>query len=472
MACKKKLYAFRPDAELVESYRTRRRQREEPCDPVSLERGVRQLLADKVSGNLVGLWLLIPEYLRLGIWDLLCGWTGKAPNSAQPRLALQLVNEAALCVTGVRQSRTLSQKGFELANGLYFVASDYAIHNLLRVHTVSEAESLQVGLGRIRRASGHYSGKLLAIDPHHMRSYTQRQARRHRHKKDETAIKTSQTFFCLDADTGEPLAFTVGTSARTATQATPGLLSLADAILMPEKGQTTVLADKEHCTGELFNYVAGHTSFDLLVPQPSSQAALRQLKDTPKETFRSPWVGLAVATRPFRFAQGQGDFRLYQIVQRCGENPPEYEFKGFLSTRPEQALQALIEDYPKRWHVEEFFNANQALGWSRAGTLNLNIRYGHMTMALIAEAAIHQLRNRLQLPLAQWDAAHLARDFFKGLDGDIRVDNDTIIVTYYNAPRAEHLRAHYEHLPEKLAREKIQPCVPWLYNFKLDFRFR
>jgi hypothetical protein len=102
MACKKKLYAFRPDAEFVESYRTKRRDRQEPCDPVSLERGVRQLLADKVSGNMVGLWLLIPEHLRLGTWDLLCGWTGMAPNTVQPRLALQLVNEAALCVTGIR----------------------------------------------------------------------------------------------------------------------------------------------------------------------------------------------------------------------------------------------------------------------------------------------------------------------------------------------------------------------------------
>ena len=55
MVCKKKLYAFRPDAEFAETYRTRRCDRPEPCDPISLERGVRQLLADKVSGNLVGL---------------------------------------------------------------------------------------------------------------------------------------------------------------------------------------------------------------------------------------------------------------------------------------------------------------------------------------------------------------------------------------------------------------------------------
>ena len=39
---------------------------------------MRQLLADKISGNQVGLWLLVPEHLRLGTWDLLCAWTGAA----------------------------------------------------------------------------------------------------------------------------------------------------------------------------------------------------------------------------------------------------------------------------------------------------------------------------------------------------------------------------------------------------------
>ena len=34
------------------------------------------------------------------------------------------------------------------------------------------------------------------------------------------------------------------------------------------------------------------------------------------------------------------------------------------------------------------------------------------------------------------------------------------------------LREHYENLPQKLQTSGIDPRVPWLYNFKLDFRFR
>lgn len=132
----------------------------------------------------------------------------------------------------------------------------------------------------------------------------------------------------------------------------------------------------------------------------------------------------------------------------------------------------LIKDYPQRWHIEEFFNTHQALGWKAAGTLNLNIRYGKMTMALLAQAALHRLRYRLDAPYAQWDAAHFADRFLLGLDGDIRVKDDTIVVTYYNSDEAELMKRELEHMPQKLASQGIDPRVPWLYNFKLDFRFR
>jgi hypothetical protein len=95
-----------------------------------------------------------------------------------------------------------------------------------------------------------------------------------------------------------------------------------------------------------------------------------------------------------------------------------------------------------------------------------------MTMALLAQATVAQLRQRLGEPAADWDAAHLAKAIFQGLDGDIRVNGKTIVVTYYNAPHAQRLRALYEQLPAKLEQEHINPCIPWLYDFKLDFRFR
>jgi len=41
---------------------------------------------------------------------------------------------------------------------------------------------------------------------------------------------------------------------------------------------------------------------------------------------------------------------------------------------------------------------------------------------------------------------------------------------HYYPPNASLLQSHYEHLPEKLAREGVDPQIPWLYNLKIDFR--
>jgi hypothetical protein len=121
------------------------------CDAASIERGIRQLLADKVSGHLVGLWLLVAEHLRLGTWDLLCGWTGKPAERVEPRLALQVVHEAALCTRGIRSDRTLTNRGgFELVNGLPFIAGDVAIHDLLNRQNTESAIRLQITLGKLR----------------------------------------------------------------------------------------------------------------------------------------------------------------------------------------------------------------------------------------------------------------------------------------------------------------------------------
>jgi hypothetical protein len=473
LASKKKLYQYRPDRKpvVLDTFRTRKRNRLERADPASLERGVRELLATKVSGDMMGLWLLVPEHLRLGTWDMLCGWTQQATAQVEPRLALQLVHEAALCVTGVRQERSLSQKGFELLNGLPFVASDLAVHQLLEARTVADATSLQVQLGLVRRARGHFQGRLLAIDPHRVRSYSKRQMCRYGNDQVGKPYKVAPTFFCLDADTHQPVCFTTASSAFSVSQATAPLLKLAAAILNPVPGQVLVLADSEHLTAEIVDHCMADSRFDLLVPMDNTQSLQKRLQALPENGFTPRWAGFATTKISHTMKRSlTGSHQLY--VQRSGERADEWQFKAFLSTRDGAEVDDLTLSYPRRWHVEEFFNAHQALGWNRAGTRNLNVRYGQMTMALMAQAAIHQFRQRFGPPWSETEASHLARSVFQGMDGDIRVSDDTILVTFYNAPDADRLREHYEGLPKKLAAEHVDPRVPWLYGYRLDFRFK
>lgn len=470
---KKKLYSFRPAPEPPREARSgKKRRKQVPADTLSIERGVRQALADKVSGNLVGVWLLVPELLRLGVWDLLRAWTGRSSGHVDPRLALQLIYEAALCATGVRAQRCTDQRGLELAGGLPFLASDIAIHELLARHTVDDARALQVALGKLRLASGHFPGRVLALDPHRVRSHSKRQMPRRRDGEERPAIKAAQTFFAIDADTGQPLAFTNGTAARTASDAAVDLLTLVADVLGPRAEGALVVVDSEHFTAQLLDDVRGRTGLELLVPMRNQREMLEEIRRLPAESFQPRWAGFATLKRPYTPRNcTRGPF--YQYIQRSCELTSEYHFKAFLSTHDGDEVSDLTEQYPKRWHVEEFYNAEQALGWDRAGTMNLNIRYGHMTMALIAQAAIHQLRKRLGEPESKWDAAHLAKALFAGLEGDVRVvEGGKVQVTYYNAPDAKRLREHYENLPDRLRAEGVDPRVSWLYDFPLDFRFR
>ena len=475
MAYKKKLYRYAPRPETGDSHglqtaeihQSKSKVQLQKTDAATIERGVRQLLADKVSGNLLGLWLLVPEHLRLGSWDLLVGWSRQPASCVEPRLALQMVHEAALCVTGIRQQRCLAHRGFEILNGLPFIATDTAIHQLLAEHSVREAQNLQIALGKLRYASQHYKHQIIALDPHRMRSCSKRQMPKRSRNAQKRPEKTQQLFFALDVDTYQPIACIIGSSSLTATQGTKDLMQMVTAIL---PSGALILADTEHFSIDIFNDIGQTPGFDLLIPAPQQPYLMKQIEQIPQRRFQRHWAGYATACIPYN--PNRSKVPLYLFVQRNGEQNQHFSYNAFIATNNTERVRQLSSEYPKRWHVEEFFNLEQEMGWRRSGTLNLNIRYARASFALVAQAAVHQLRKRLVAPFSQYTAEHLAQDLFTRLDGDLRVKNDTIIVTYYNAPITQPLKDHLEKLPEKLQIEGVDPRIPWLYNFKLDFRFQ
>ena len=92
---------------------------------------------------------------------------------------------------------------------------------------------------------------------------------------------------------------------------------------------------------------------------------------------------------------------------------------AFLATRDgDESRGTGWKNSPKRWHVEEFFNAHQSLGLeSMQGLCNLNIRYAQMTMGLLAQAAIAQFRKRLAPPATNWDAKHMCHSLLRRSGG-------------------------------------------------------
>jgi len=409
----------------------------------------------------MGMWLLVPGLLKLGAWDILKGWSDKSDMDIDPRIAMQLVNESALCVNRVRRKNSLNHQGFQLLNGMGRLVSDEQVHLLLNRHTIKDAYNMMLNLGIQRNLSGHYQGGIIAIGPHRIISSSKRVMAKKKKKPDTPSQKMLQTFFCVSAQTGQPIMASMSSTGMPTTKATMELLRATGQII---KTPSLLVADKEHFTNELFKKISAHHSFDLLVPAQNTQRVKNILGVLEYEKLSA---GFAIAETGFNFDGEKTKHRL--IAERFGEK--EYSYGAFLTTSNKDAKTLLCKDYDDRWSVEEFFRFENDMGLNRASTMNLNIRYAKLAMSMLAQAATYELRKNLIADYKKWDARHLANELLAWNDGDIRVKDDTIIVTFYGS--SDYLKKEeYINLPEKLMQNNINPYIPWLYNYKLDFRFK
>jgi len=421
------------------------------------------MLSQKVSGTSVGMWLLVPELLRLGVWDIIKAWTGKTDTCLEPRIALQIINETALCLNRVRRKSSLGHQGFQLANGMGRLVTDEQVHTLLNNHTTSEAQQMLVNLGIQRKLSGHYPGDVIAVDPHRIISSSKRIMAKKRKQTDAPSRKMLQTFFSVCTQTGQPIMATISSTGLPTSKATANLISATGEIIKKER---LVVADKEHFTKALLDISRKHKYFDFLIPALNTPKLKSKIQDL---NYQPQWAGFSIAETDFCFAHDTTKYRL--IAERTGETAENYSFNAFITTSKKDAKQLICNNYDKRWSVEEFFRFENDMGLNRASTLNLNVRYGKLALAMIAQAAAYQLRNKLKEDYRKWDASHLSNEVMAWADGDIRAKGDTIIITFYGKP--SHLNPQdYINLPVKLITEGINPKIPWLYDYKLDFKFK
>lgn len=421
------------------------------------------MLSQKVSGTSVGMWLLIPELLRLGAWDIIKAWAGKTDIELDPRIALQVVNETALCVNRIRRKGSLGHQGFQLANGMGRLVTDEQVHTLLDNHTTCQAQQMLVNLGIQRQLSGHYPGDVIAVDPHRIISSSKRIMAKKRKRTDSPSKKMLQTFFSVCAQTGQPIMATISSTGLPTTKATASLIGSTGEII---KKDTLLVADKEHFARELLEMSRKHKHFDFLIPVLNTPKLKNKIHGL---AYKPKWAGFAIAETDFCFAHDTTKYRL--IAERTGETADNYSYNAFITTSKQDAKQLICNNYDKRWSVEEFFRFENDMGMNRASTLNLNVRYGKLALAMIAQAAIYQLRNRLKEDYRKWDARHLSNEVLAWADGDIRAKGDTIFITFYGKPT--HLNTqNYINLPGKLTAEGLNPKIPWLFDYKIDFRFK
>jgi len=194
------------------------------------------------------------------------------------------------------------------------------------------------------------------------------------------------------------------------------------------------------------------------------------MKRLPDLEYQTLWAGVSVAESTFSF---QGDSNKYRLIsQKESVGNENDRLTPFITTSKMDAESLIMYKFPERWSIEEFFNFEGDMAWNRASTFNLNIRYGRQTMALLAHAATRRLRNNLPENYKKYNAQSLANKVLANMEGDIRVKDDKIIVTYYKDHEPLLLKDKYQNISQTLENEGVSPKIPWLFDFKLEFRFK
>jgi hypothetical protein len=363
----------------------------------------------------------------------------------------------------MRRKQSLAQPVFQVANGLPYLATDMQIHELLAAQTVQKAKDFQIQLARIRNQAGHFPSGNIAIDPHRLISESDREILMKKFSSHSPVAKVLQTFFAQDPQSGQPLFFLMGCPGKTATQATRELIEMAQQVFTKPK---LFLADKEHCNDLLLGHFLKHELFDLLTPLINSGNVKTKLEQL---SYCRKWAGYAMAETEHQFLKGENRYRL--IAQRFGEKQTDLNYSAFLTTSSKEATELITQDYPQRWSVEEFFLFEQNIGWKKVRTWNQNIRFGKMSLSLLAQAAAFQFKARLPKEYQKVNAETIAEKYLKGASGDIRVKEDKLIVTFYNMAPEVAQNPFYQNLSQNLAAEGVDPRIPWLYGFKPEFRF-
>jgi hypothetical protein len=115
---------------------------------------------------------------------------------------------------------------------------------------------------------------------------------------------------------------------------------MSHTILKPDGCRPLVLADNEHYSAELFEWISSESCFDLLVPMPLQFPGTPILRRFPSEALIRHWAGYATAKQPYSITRSYGGPQ-FQLIQRKGTHPQNYDFKAFLCTSNRDEMQDL-----------------------------------------------------------------------------------------------------------------------------------
>ena len=429
-----------------------------------LEQEVTTLLKRGLTTPSGGGFLLWPYLRAFQIDDRLTGLLpGKQAGFPPLALGLCLLFETLYGYHhGIRAIDPISRADFGLLAGLPCLPAASAEYRFLQAIATQQALDEQVSLTRYLSALGRIPGGTpLNIDAHNVRSFSRKEMKRSYLPDEKGYGKAVRLFYTQEQSFQLPLIAFACYSGTTVSQATPSLMTLTQQAVGTGR---LLVADKEWYCGHLLQELR---QMDVTVLTPIKQSAGRraEFERIPLDQYLPTLEG-KIATIATTLTDYTGP-----LVAFVKERAPHAYF-ALLTTEADLQADTALPTFSDRWHIENFFGLNNALGVDQLPSLNLNAIQAMLTIRLMAFHVFAAFRQDLGGKFAHQSPELIRRQFLLPVQAKIQSrSKQTISVTVYGCAQQHVLKERYQEVSEQLRTRDIDPRLPWLGNRKLEVRF-
>lgn len=429
-----------------------------------LEHDVDGLLKRGITTTSAGGFFFIPYLLQLGT-HVLASQLGPKKQYGIPnaRLALGLVFESIFgYAAGIRAVDSVSRADFGLLAGLPFLPSVSTQYRFLQGVPQQDALDFQTTLGKRLVSLGQITpGFAVNIDGHSIKTYSRKEMKLSHLTKEDRYGKAIRTFYTQDQESKKPIIAVAAYSGTTVSQVTSQIAALTRDVLGSD---FLMAADKEWYCGQLINELHKQYGVEVLTPVKSSTRRKEEFDAIPLDKYdRTPFGN--IATLYTTMTNFDGPVRLLVKKRRDGK------YFALITPATNITPATAMPVYTKRWRIENFFSENSFLGVDRLPSLNLNAIQTTLSLRLLAHQVVDNFRHDLGDAYQHMTPELIHREFIDGVQGRIQIRHGAIELSVYGFKHQNAVEAILTNASAKLERADVNPCIPWLGNRRLQFKF-
>lgn len=431
----------------------------------SIQTNLEALLKKGFTTTHAGGFFFIPYLMELDLYNALGQLSApKTTGIPNERVALQLIFEPLFGYKkGIRTVDPVSQTDFGVLSGLPFICSPATEYRFLAESTTERSESFQKHQAKRLLNLNYITGNILNMDGHSIKLFSRKGMKNSYLSKDQAYGKAIRTFYTQDQATNKPLFAKAAYSGTTVAQVTPQLVEANKEIL----GKSFLcVCDKEWFIGKLLDQLDQIHGVQVLLPLKRTAKRLQEMEAIPFEKFKYRYENQPIAKLVTDIDGFTGKMNLF--VKRNDDDT----FFALITNKKYLQPPESMEIFRKRWNIENFFNENTFLGLDRLPSLELNAIQTALTLKMVSYHIVDNFRINLPDHFSKMKPESIYENFIQNVQGKVQIKKDKLQVDIYGFKHQAVVAPLFRNLEQKLINKEVDPRIPWLNNYALNFSFK